>query len=149
VDDIVRAAHDLAGCSIAPDASLTAEENVELLLRALRLLQLGLEVQVADNDGLLADANRLREDAKVRRGGLAGGGLAGGGRHAASHGARAVPGVPMQALTHRTRLAARAPRGARRSWRSATVRWKRRSASCARCRTPRQRRATSASCSGT
>jgi hypothetical protein len=65
VDDIVRAAHDLAGCCVAPDASLSAEENVELLLRALRLAQLGLEVQVSDNDGLLSEANGLRDEVKA------------------------------------------------------------------------------------
>jgi hypothetical protein len=65
----VRAARDLGACCISPDASLPAEENVELLLRALRLVQLGLEVQVADNEGLLQESNALREDARVRRGG--------------------------------------------------------------------------------
>lgn len=65
VDDIVRAARDLGSCCIVPDGSLTAEENVELLLRAMRLLQLGLEVQVADSDGLLQETNTLREDVKV------------------------------------------------------------------------------------
>ena len=65
VDDIVRAAQDLGACSVAPDPSLSAEENVELLLRALRLAQLGLEVQVGDNDGLLQEANALREELKV------------------------------------------------------------------------------------
>ena len=45
--------------------ALSAEENVELLLRALRLAQLGLEVQVSDNSGLLSEANGLRDELKV------------------------------------------------------------------------------------
>lgn len=61
----MRAARDLGACCVAPDTSLGADENVELLLRALRLLQLGLEVQVSDNDGLLQETNALREDVKV------------------------------------------------------------------------------------
>jgi hypothetical protein len=66
VDDIVRAARDLCACSVAPDAAAPPDESVEVLLRALRLVQLGMEVQVADNDGLLREANALREDVKVR-----------------------------------------------------------------------------------
>lgn len=61
----MRAAHDLGACAVAPDPALSAEENVELLLRALRVAQLGLEVQVADNDGLLQEANALRNELKV------------------------------------------------------------------------------------
>jgi len=61
----VRAANDICSCTIVPDSSRTAEENVELLLRALRLVQLGMEVQVADNDGLLQESNALREELKV------------------------------------------------------------------------------------
>lgn len=65
VDDVVRAARDLeAGC-IEPDMELTAEENVELLLRATRLLQLGLEVQFAEADNILSENNNLREDMRV------------------------------------------------------------------------------------
>lgn len=60
LDDLVRAAGEIGARSVAPDASLTAEENVELLLRALRVAQLGLEAQVADNDGLLREADALR-----------------------------------------------------------------------------------------
>lgn len=65
VDDVVRAARDLeAGC-IEPDTSLSAEENVELLLRATRLLQLGLEVQFTEAEGLLSENNGLRNDLRV------------------------------------------------------------------------------------
>lgn len=65
VDDVVRAARDLeAGC-IEPDTSLSAEENVELLLRATRLLQLGLEVQFTEAEGLLSENNGLRDDLRV------------------------------------------------------------------------------------
>ncbi len=62
----MRAANDLGGCTIVPDAGRSAEENVEVLLRTLRLVQLGLEVQVADNDGLLQETNTLRDEIKVR-----------------------------------------------------------------------------------
>ncbi|WIA18956.1 hypothetical protein OEZ85_003625 [Tetradesmus obliquus] len=65
VDDVVRAARDLeAGC-IEPDTSLSAEENVELLLRATRLLQLGLEVQFTEAEGLLSENNGLRNDLRA------------------------------------------------------------------------------------
>jgi hypothetical protein len=65
VDDVVRAARDLeAGC-IEPDTGLSAEENVELLLRATRLLQLGLEVQFTEAEGLLSENNGLRDDLRV------------------------------------------------------------------------------------
>jgi hypothetical protein len=65
VDDVIRAARDLeAGC-IEPDAKLTADDNVELLLRATRLLQLGLEVQYAEADALLGENNNLRDDLRV------------------------------------------------------------------------------------
>jgi hypothetical protein len=67
VDDVVRAARDLeAGC-IEPDTSLSAEENVELLLRATRLLQLGLEVQFTEAEGLLSENNGLRDDLRVSK----------------------------------------------------------------------------------
>lgn len=66
VDDVVRAARDLeAGC-IEPDVELTAEDNVELLLRATRLLQLGLEVQFAEAENLVLENNNLRDDMRVR-----------------------------------------------------------------------------------
>ncbi|KAF8064552.1 hypothetical protein HT031_003352 [Scenedesmus sp. PABB004] len=65
VDDVVRAARDLeAGC-VQPDAALSAEENVELLLRATRLLQLGLEVQYAEAEHLLGENNGLRDDLRA------------------------------------------------------------------------------------
>jgi hypothetical protein len=50
---------------IEPDTSLTAEENVELLLRTTRLLQLGLEVQYAESQTVLAENNTLRGDLRV------------------------------------------------------------------------------------
>lgn len=65
VDDIVRTARELEGCTLVPDTSLTAEDNVEMLLRAIRLMQLGLEVHTRDNDGLVDENNGLREDMKV------------------------------------------------------------------------------------
>lgn len=62
---MVRAANNLeAGC-IEPDTELTAEENVELLLRATRLLQLGLEVQFTREEDLVDDNNTLRNDLRV------------------------------------------------------------------------------------
>lgn len=51
---------------IEPDTSLSAEENVELLLRTTRLLQLGLEVQYAETQNVLAENNTLRGDLRVR-----------------------------------------------------------------------------------
>jgi hypothetical protein len=50
---------------IEPDTSLTAEENVELLLRTTRLLQLGLEVQYAESQTVLTENNTLRGDLRV------------------------------------------------------------------------------------
>lgn len=50
---------------IEPDTSLTAEENVELLLRTTRLLQLGLEAQYAEFRTVLAENNTLRSDLRV------------------------------------------------------------------------------------
>lgn len=66
VDDVVRAARDLEAARIQPDAALPDAENVQLLLRAGRLLQLGLEVQFAEVDALLAENNGLRDDLRVR-----------------------------------------------------------------------------------
>lgn len=65
VDDVVRTAKDLEAGYIEPDTSLTAEENVELLLRTTRLLQLGLEVQYAESQTVLAENNTLRGDLRV------------------------------------------------------------------------------------
>jgi hypothetical protein len=66
VDDVIRTAKDLEAGYVEPDTSLSAEENVELLLRATRLLQLGLEVQYAEGQALLAENNDLRGDVRVR-----------------------------------------------------------------------------------
>lgn len=65
IDDVVRTAKDLEAGYIEPDTSLTAEENVELLLRTTRLLQLGLEVQYAESQTVLAENNTLRSDLRV------------------------------------------------------------------------------------
>lgn len=65
VDDVIRTAKDLEAGYIDPDTSLTAEENVELLLRTTRLLQLGLEVQYAEAQTVLAENNTLRGDLRV------------------------------------------------------------------------------------
>lgn len=65
IDDVVRTAKDLEAGYIEPDTSLTAEENVELLLRTTRLLQLGLEVQYAESQTVLAENNTLRSDLSV------------------------------------------------------------------------------------
>eukprot|EP00879_Flechtneria_rotunda_P017649 GHRR01018501.1.p1 GENE.GHRR01018501.1~~GHRR01018501.1.p1 ORF type:complete len:2335 (+),score=1054.13 GHRR01018501.1:417-7421(+) len=62
VDDVVRAARDLEAGYIEPNASMAADENVGLLLRAARLLQLGLEVQYAEADSLISENNSLRDD---------------------------------------------------------------------------------------
>lgn len=67
VDDVVRAARDLEAGGIEPDTELTAEENVELLLRATRLLQLGLEVQFTEAENLLSENNDLRNDLRVSK----------------------------------------------------------------------------------
>lgn len=61
----MRTAKDLEAGYIEPDTSLTAEENVELLLRTTRLLQLGLEVQYAESQTVLAENNTLRGDLRV------------------------------------------------------------------------------------
>lgn len=66
VDDVVRTAKELEVGYVEPDTSLSAEENVELLLRATRLLQLGLEVQYAEGQTLLTENNDLRGDLRVR-----------------------------------------------------------------------------------
>lgn len=65
VDDVVRTARDLEAGRVDPDMDLTAEENVELLLRATRLLQLGLEVQFSEADNLISENNTLRDDMRV------------------------------------------------------------------------------------
>jgi hypothetical protein len=65
VNDIIRAARDLEACRILPDANMTAEENVELLLCTIRMLQLGLETQFADNDNIIRENNSLRDELKV------------------------------------------------------------------------------------
>lgn len=65
MDDVIRTAKDLEAGYIDPDTSLTAEENVELLLRTTRLLQLGLEVQYAEAQTVLAENNTLRGDLRV------------------------------------------------------------------------------------
>jgi hypothetical protein len=61
VDDVVRAARDLVAGAIEPDTEAAPEDNVALLLRAARLLQLGLEVQYSEAEDLLADNNSLRD----------------------------------------------------------------------------------------
>ena len=66
VNDIIRAARDLEACRILPDTSMSAEENVELLLRTVRMLQLGLEAQFADNDNIVRENNSLRDELKVQ-----------------------------------------------------------------------------------
>lgn len=66
VGDVVRTAKELEGGFVEPDTSLSAEENVELLLRATRLLQLGLEVQYTEGQALLTENNDLRGDVRVR-----------------------------------------------------------------------------------
>ena len=69
--DVVRTAKELEASYVEPDTSLSAEENVELLLRAARLLQLGLEVQYAEGQALLSENNDLRGDVRVRAGACA------------------------------------------------------------------------------
>lgn len=61
MDDVVRAARDLVAGAIEPDTEAAPEDNVALLLRAARLLQLGLEVQYSEAEDLLADNNSLRD----------------------------------------------------------------------------------------
>ena len=61
----MRTAKDLEAGYIEPDTSLSAEENVELLLRATRLLQLGLEVQYVESQAVVAENNTLRGDLRV------------------------------------------------------------------------------------
>jgi len=66
VDDVVRAARDLeAGC-IEPDAQFSGGRECGSAAPTTRLLQLGLEVQYAEADTLLAENNGLRDDVRVR-----------------------------------------------------------------------------------
>jgi hypothetical protein len=65
VDDVIRTARDLEASLILPDASLPAEGNLDLVLRTARMLQLGLEVQFMDNEGLIQENNGLRDEVKV------------------------------------------------------------------------------------
>lgn len=66
MDDVSRTARDLEAAVILPDTGLSAEDNVELLLRAVRMMQLGLEVQLSDHEAVLQENNQLRDDMKVR-----------------------------------------------------------------------------------
>lgn len=65
VDELLRVAKDIEGASVYPEPSYTPEQNVDLLLRTLRLMQTAMDVQFRENDTLINDFNNMREDLQV------------------------------------------------------------------------------------
>lgn len=147
VEDVIHTAKELEGGCVEPDTSLSAEENVELLLRATRLLQLGLEVQYAEGNTLLAENNELRGNLRVRcvlcvcvqQPATP----AAAGAHAGVVCASALgiqgPGRPAPLCV---RLLAATCLPDRRSWRTPTGGWRQRLVSCGSCATSRRCPAT-------
>jgi hypothetical protein len=66
VDDVVRAARELQVYTLQLDGALTAEENAEVALQSARLLQLGMEVQMNEQEVLVTENGELREELRVR-----------------------------------------------------------------------------------
>eukprot|EP00798_Chlamydomonas_sp_ICE-L_P007852 gene7852-1058_t len=62
VDDILRAAKEVEDVAIYADPSLAPEQNLDTLVRTVRLLQCALEIQFKENDGLVNDFNTLTQD---------------------------------------------------------------------------------------
>jgi hypothetical protein len=47
------------------DPSLSPDENTQVLLRAVRMLQLGMEVQLLEQDNNMQEINGLRDELQV------------------------------------------------------------------------------------
>lgn len=62
---MLRTARDLGSAVIAVDPSLSPDENTQVLLRAVRMLQLGMEVQLLEQDNNMQEINGLRDELQV------------------------------------------------------------------------------------
>jgi hypothetical protein len=60
VDRVVAAARELEGSQVVADQSLQPQQNVDILLRVVRILQAALDVQFSENEEVTADFNELQ-----------------------------------------------------------------------------------------
>lgn len=72
VDRVIQAARDLEAGQVVVDPSLPPQQNIDALLSVVRVLQMALDVQFAENEEVTADFNELQ----VCACGLGGGGVA-------------------------------------------------------------------------
>jgi hypothetical protein len=63
-----RAAEDLIDSEIAYDPNFTPDQNFNMLVRAVRLLQVSLDLQVMRNEDLTEEVNTLNTEAEVNGG---------------------------------------------------------------------------------
>ncbi|KAG1678296.1 hypothetical protein FOA52_013917 [Chlamydomonas sp. UWO 241] len=62
VSEVMAAAQDVLDGQIFADASLPPEQSLNTLVRALRLLQVGLDLQLTENEEMSDDFNRLQNE---------------------------------------------------------------------------------------
>ena len=67
-DLILKFSQELTEGLIFADAGYTPDQNLDMLVRTIRMLQVGLDLQVTENGDLTEEYNRLQEDFSVRRG---------------------------------------------------------------------------------
>lgn len=66
VSDIMSAVQDILDGQIYADASATPDQNLNTLVRTIRLLQVGLDLQLTENEDLSSDFNRMQDEFAVR-----------------------------------------------------------------------------------
>lgn len=65
VDELLRTGTEIGGRCVTVDKQYAPEDNVELLLRTIRVLQLSLDVQIRENEQLVTDYNGVTNELAV------------------------------------------------------------------------------------
>eukprot|EP00955_Chlamydomonas_euryale_P047095 353588-Chlamydomonas_euryale.AAC.7 len=68
VSEIMSAAQDMLDGQIFADPALAPDQNLNTLVRLVRLLQVGLDLQLTENEDLSSDFNRLQDEFAVGAG---------------------------------------------------------------------------------
>ena len=64
---IMEASQDLVEGLVFADANYTPDQNLDMLVRTIRMLQVGLDLQTSENADLTEEFNRLQEEFTVRK----------------------------------------------------------------------------------
>ena len=70
-DTILKVSSELTEGLVFADANYNPDQNLDMLVRTIRMLQVGMDLQQTENADLTEEYNRLQEDFVVSvRGGL-------------------------------------------------------------------------------